>query len=165
MMSIIRLSCVHMPSSAYLWWSAWHSYPLPRRFHRILSLPARHCTRYGWSGIRGFADYLLYLLSSFYKIPSFYYILIFKPIRKGWQFGREWVWAAFFCQPLIYWFENAELYPAVSFRGHRPPFWFFFVPRMTALSLRVFSSALVNPSWNLSPHYLRRLLARSGYGW
>ena len=36
---------------------------------------------------------------------------------------------------------------------------------MTALSLRVFSSALVNPLWNLSPHYLRRLLARSGYGW
>ena len=27
------------------------------------------------------------------------------------------------------------------------------------------SSALVNPSWNLSPHYLRRLLARSGCGW
>lgn len=27
------------------------------------------------------------------------------------------------------------------------------------------SSALVNPSWNLSPHYLRRVLSRSGYGW
>ena len=26
------------------------------------------------------------------------------------------------------------------------------------------SSALVNPLWNLSPHYLRRLLARSGCG-
>ena len=40
----------------------------------------------------------------------------------------------------------------------------FFFPRMTALSLRIFSSALVNPLWNLSPHYLRRSLARSGYG-
>ena len=67
------------------------------------------------------------------------------------------------CQPLIYWFENAELYPAFSFEVINLRFDFSF-PRMTALSLRVFSSALVNPLWNLSPHYLRRLLARSGYG-
>ena len=166
MMSITRLFFSHMPSSAYPWWSAWHSCPLYRQFRRILSLPVLRCTQFGWSGIPESSDYWLFLYVSFYKIPSFYYIYVFKPIRKGWQFGREWVWAAFFCQPLIYWFENAELYPAFSFEVINLRFDFsFFFPRMTALSLIIFSSALVNPLWNLSPHYLRRLLSRSGCGW
>ena len=51
------------------------------------------------------------------------------------------------------------------FWGYKPPFWFFFSPH-DCLKPELFnSSALVNPLWNLSPHYLRRLLARSGYSW